>query len=153
MKYLPDYVEYPDIAEELLPHGTMYAYISSTFVNGFLNYSKPVKAFLMHRYEQDPEVNQEAAKKLGGYHTSLSLGDDVLMLSKSDKSNEYWYFWLDNDVSDCCIGRFVTEDSEEEIVKEFTQYVKKTQQNLGYVDHDLEPIELDVSKIKGWIKF
>jgi hypothetical protein len=156
MKYFQRHEDYPTISGELLSHGILYQYISHTFVNGFLNYSKPMAAYLMHRYEDDPEVNKtklENLENLKRYHTNLGeLGDDVLMLSKSEYG-EYWYFWLNRDVSDCSIGRFTTDDTEEQVLAEFEKYTLKTQENLKYVEHDELPIKIDIKKIHGWIEF
>ncbi len=102
-KYFDDSVDYPSISGEILPTGILYCYVSSTFINGFLNYSKPLKAFLMHRYEENPRTNKLAAEKFNSsndHHSNLrTIRDDILLLSKND-AGEYWYFWLDNDVSD-----------------------------------------------------
>lgn len=52
------------------------------------------------------------------------LQDDIEILAKSDAiPNEYYYFYYDQDNSDCSIGKFLTDDSEDLIVKEFDRHV------------------------------
>lgn len=59
MDYFTDDIEYPgDVALNPLPMGVSYSYISSTFLNGFINYVTPVKAFVLGRYHAwDEEIN------------------------------------------------------------------------------------------------
>lgn len=81
-------------------------------------------------------------------HTDLSnFQDDVLMLSMTtddDSDKEYCFFWYDRDVSDCFIGRFITDDSTEEVIKEFDRWVNS-------MEH-YQPIkEIPTSVISGWI--
>jgi len=42
--------EFPKIGMDILPMGTDYVYVSCTFLNGFINYVKPLKAFVLGRY-------------------------------------------------------------------------------------------------------
>lgn len=38
---------------------------------------------------------------------------------------EWWFFWLDCDVSDCCIGRFRTTDKPEEVIEECRKWLSE----------------------------
>jgi len=54
--YFEDQIEYPrDVVSNPLPYGEVWTYISSTFLNGFINYVKPIKIFLIDRYTPDNE--------------------------------------------------------------------------------------------------
>lgn len=155
-KYLPDCQDYPDIAGEILPLGTFYQYVSSSFVNGFLSCAKStLKAFLIHRYGKEEENIKNACDFNSSNHVHAELGllgDDILLLSKSEHG-EYWFFWLDCDVSDCCIGRFKTDDLQEVVIESFIEYVKDRQKAMGNPNSEKPPLELDISKLCGWIKF
>ena len=52
MGYFEDEVDYPkNVAVDILPLGTLWCYISSDFLNGFINYVKPVKGYLINHYQ------------------------------------------------------------------------------------------------------
>lgn len=155
-KYLPACLEYPrDIIDHPLPLGVGYEYVSNSFLNGFVNYAKPIKAYVLERYypweyefEKDefsikireparsfqwvdfvPKTKDELYQKLCEpdrmCHAKLDVDfqDDVLMLSVSEQGT-YIFFWFDRDSSDCCIGRFVTDDPRDVVVSAFDEYVK-----------------------------
>lgn len=74
--------------------------------------------------------------------------NDVLILQKlihEDHPLQYLFFWFDEDVSDCSIGRFETDDPEEVVIQEFENYVK----NLEFVPHGSREIPLHY--FKGWV--
>ena len=173
MKYFTNTIEYPkNILEDVLPWNEEWIYVSSTFLNGFINYATPISAFMLDRYVEMDEKSKtgfvahlrsddyryewydktfytkrdlfEAATKPGViYHTDMNiLRDDVLILSKIN-DGMYIYFWYDMDVSDCAIGRFKTDDTEEEVIEEFTKFVK----GLNYGSH-----ELPMHFFQGWMK-
>ena len=75
--------------------------------------------------------------------------DDVLILSKTHSStdNSYlWvYFWFDRDCSDCSIGRFQTEDSDEAVIASFEKYVKELK--LNEYGHK----EIPLHYFRGWM--
>ena len=49
--YFDDKYDYPrQIAHDMLPYGTVWNYVSSTILNGFINYVKPIGIFLIDRY-------------------------------------------------------------------------------------------------------
>lgn len=49
-EYFCDTIEYPNIGVEILPMNINYVYVSNTFLNGFINYTTPIKAFVLGRY-------------------------------------------------------------------------------------------------------
>lgn len=193
MKYFTDDIDYPSVFEgEILPPGVMWSYISSTFLNGFANYAKPVKAYLMDRYTPwnsverfdenrvDPvRINDEWVKRKfttkkdlydfavtnpnAFFHTRIGMfQDDIMLLSKCEHApGKYIFFWFNCDVSDCCIGVFQTEDSEEEVIAEFDRYalergsdLQKRYNNKLTMEEAKTPIgELPVRVFAGWIRF
>lgn len=55
--------------------------------------------------------------------------DDVHILAKATNPEDegkycYFYFWYDRDCSDCCIGRFLTDDTEAMVREKFTKYME-----------------------------
>lgn len=157
--YFDDEVEYPkDIAENPLPLGTLYSYVSSTFLNGFINYVSVIDAFVLHRYTElgkdmtehlEGKTYQEPAgsNKWTKFPTAITKGevidlmsqprrlsgtdlnifdDDVILLARTKTdTNVFYFFWFDCDVSDCMIGRFRTEDSQEIVIDKFRNFVRK----------------------------
>jgi len=53
VKYFDQSINYPGdlIADNPLPWGVLYEYVSSTFLQGFINYVKITKAYVMDRYQ------------------------------------------------------------------------------------------------------
>lgn len=178
-KYFTDHIQYPSmVAENILPMNEHWAYISTTFLNGFINYVKPIKAFVLTRYTawesnlehevslRDP-VSGNWEKHAGtkdeiyrlfiqpgrNSHTNLhSLEDDVLILAKTDGDSPcYFFFWFDCDVSDGCIGRFQTSAPEEEVVADFVEYAL-SMKDMGYEDSG-ESREIPLHSIEGWVSF
>lgn len=50
--YFIDVVDYPtEIVHNPIPYGTMWNYISSTFLNGVINYVKPISCYVIDRYK------------------------------------------------------------------------------------------------------
>jgi len=181
--YFTDNIEYPsDIAINPLPIGKEYIYVSSTFLNGFINYVTPIKAFVLGRYHkwdepidhtvtiQDPpgsfnwvekkcKTKDELYNSLivsdAVYHVGVDndFQDDVLILAKAgqvDGEGEcYFFFWYDRDCSDCCIGRFISQDLELDIINRFTKYINKELAGNNYNAHGAKEIPLNY--FKGWI--
>jgi len=59
LKYFEESIEYPSnavLCVGALPEGIMLEYVSGTYLNGFINYCKPIKAFCLERYIQWDEV-------------------------------------------------------------------------------------------------
>jgi hypothetical protein len=148
-----DYFEYcqfypSDPLDDLLPPGEIWEYISSTFLNGFINYVKIEDAYVINRYSSWVEVQENYTRWLeeDPYHTRLNVfDDDVIVLAQTEKY--YWFFYFDHDVSDCCIGRFEKEDHKEVEVKNlFFEYVKSVSKEERF-------LKIPTTKIKGWVSF
>jgi hypothetical protein len=157
-KYFPYEEIYPFTQgpKEILPLGTLYNYVSSTFLNGIVNYSEPLKAFLMERYTKWDKVLDNGLTKEQNFASCLknndvnlgSLKDDVVILSRA-KNGIYTYFWFDCDVSDCFVGRFETEDPQDAVISLFDKLVNDYEQ-----DEKGTAKEIPVRWLKGdWIRF
>ena len=85
------------------------------------------------------------------YHMNLSMfRDDVLLLLRISEEPNYMFVWLDNDVSDCCIGRFHSKNyTEQEIIQSFVSYANKYSQETNQED----AVILDVQWMQGWLTF
>ena len=80
-----------DLVDNFTP-GILYNYIAHSFLDGYINFVEPVKAYLLERYiTQGPKYGEQVWKPFierTPCHTRFSeLKDDVLILAKSDK---YW---------------------------------------------------------------
>ncbi len=172
--YFDDGVDYPltstsgTLLDEILPFGTMWSYVSSTFANGLLNCGKLRHAVLLNRY--NGMDNEEEGFSYGGekYHTKRAtinawksdtnpfhldlsrFGDDVLIVNHLG-DNAYLYIWLDCDVSDCIVGRFRTDDSADKIEAALIASAIAGAQGYGHSENT--PVILDVNHIRGWISF
>lgn len=116
-EYFEDNYEFPkEIAHNPIPYGTVWTYVSSTFLNGFINYVKPISCHLIDRYTADNEnitdrnisyrnsgeikwLKFDGTKKelkdkiLSGefqmHHTRLNcFGDDIIILSEIETEND-----------------------------------------------------------------
>lgn len=153
--YFDDTVEYPkDIAYNPIPWNVVWTYISSTFLNGFVNYVNPIACYVVNRYTKEDDKLDfnnllESGERFNGtkkelidniisgnykpYHTDLScFEDDIIILAeiKDDRNNEkgvnkFMFFWFDMDVSDCSIGRIKTEDYKEFVVESLENWLTK----------------------------
>lgn len=164
MDYFNDEIEYPqDVALEPLPINTLWSYISSTFLNGFINYVKPIKVFVLDRYKDD---KTEEIKNLKPQpHTNLHhFGDDVIILAEIENHEGgvkmYMLFWFDCDVSDCRIGRFETSDFSTVVIQSLVNWLDEMKkENEGRVfsqDYDngvLNYHEVPLTWLSGWLSF
>ena len=173
--FFTDSEDYPfsdGFPDEVLPFGTEYCYVSSSFVNGFINSGDLVGAFMLNRYRQMDEVfdkplisgkityssKQELISKLrdgpSPYHTDVSqFQDDVWLLKRltsPDGAVSYLYIWCDCDVSDCCIGRFKTDLPEQRVVDLFYASGPVL---AKHGDHFADPVPLELSWFQGWLSF
>jgi hypothetical protein len=199
MKNILDYfdtsIDYPhDIAHNPIPYGTLWCYVSSTFLNGMVNYVKPISCFVLDRYTADDEIvggndftvctkgdfgkwhiwngtkreliNVIASGEKEVYHSDMHcFNDDIMLLTKieidqDDGNGRYMFFWYDCDVSDCCIGKFETTDTKEEVIQSIINYLEYCkEENRGTVIKDgcdngvVNYTELPISFLKGWISF
>lgn len=138
------------IAERGVPQGTCYTYISSTFLNGFINYVNPFYVAMIERYNEgwlnEEEYRKKVLEELKSPHTDYSprLFDDIFILAESENTiyfNElnmkdnrsYWFFWSDRDCSDCSIGRFFIGDvTKKEVIKALEHTFKINHPGEGY---------------------
>lgn len=159
--YFTEQYDYPDPSSlSLIVYrgGMLFNYISSTFLNGYINYVNIIKAYGIHRYTDPQEkIDGKYVDKLKTVHPKLTdYDDDIFILAKSrDASNSYFYFWYDMDCSDCSIGNFVTTDDIDIVIKKFEAWVyEMNNMHSRYFqtirDKSLcEPILLP--KLSGWI--
>lgn len=178
-RYLPDSVMYPRGMPWDFPLHVMQEYVSSSLLNGFINYGTVLSAWLINRYRSlDRPAPEWAADEDRGPKRALVdkflanerahpnigiLDDDVLILTRckhaDPKEVEYAFFWFDCDVSDCCIGRFKTDDPEADVVARFKAYVFEKNKAMGdsyglnQGEEAEPPTELPVSRMNGWISF
>jgi len=78
----------------------------------------------MERYVDWRKINLvEWDAKAKEFHPDYAgIDDDIMLLAESD--NDYWFFWSDRDVSDCCIGRFnKSKITKEEIKKSLIEWI------------------------------
>jgi len=156
--YFDDSIDYPGgVVHNPIPYGTVWNYISSTFLNGFINYAEPIAVFLIDRYTADDEdlSDREISyhdkddfpnwKKFEGtkaqlrddiisgekefFHTNLScFGDDIVILGDIGKG-DFVFFYFDMDVSDCSIGKFETDDKKEDVIQSIINWLEEEKEN------------------------
>jgi len=111
--YFDDKIEYPkNVSGNPIPYGEYWEYISSTFLNGFINYVRPFGCYVLNRYTKETDDISERNvsffdkgdfpnwKKFKGtkkelidsflyetketFHTNLScFGDDILIIAEA----------------------------------------------------------------------
>ena len=160
LSYMRDEIEYPHPAVEPLRQGVLFSYISSTFLNGWINYVGDVRrAYLVTRYRSHAE-NVEALAKWHAdppFHSKFDdIPDDVHLIAK-DEGGKWWYFWYDRDCSDCCIGILDTDDSDDAVLVAFDEHVNSWH-GIGADRHGTEngeepspPLAIDPKTIRGWV--
>lgn len=170
-----DCIDYPDPVATMMEPGILQRYVSSTFLNGWINYVTPIKAFLITRYRPHSQNVKDLAefKKAPPFHSRLekAFHDDILLLARHPVrdwtapsgrfTNEYWFFWFDRDVSDCQIGRFHTDEPVKDVIDSFAAYAEETSQELSksYASDTSEnkvgapALEIGPSFIRGWVSF
>lgn len=151
-----DYFEYSEdypknIAERGVSENSYYCYISTTFLNGMINYVKPFWGCILERYEDwtEEKVDKYQEKLKSQQHTDFSIiPDDVLILAESD--NDYWFFWSDKDVSDSAIGRFSKDGiAKEDVISSLEQWISNNPQKEG----SKNPFTQIISEPIGWMSF
>jgi hypothetical protein len=162
------------VATDPFPLGTLWPHISLPLLNGMINYVDLKKAYLLDKatswdeivasfqfrapaggidwQNSSPMPKKEAfalaCEKGRMYHTNISMfEDDVLILAKDRTGKQWWFFWFTMDVGDCCIGRFVTDETDEEVLKSFLRFVEEPMGDwTGF--H-----ELPIHFFEGWLSF
>lgn len=158
--FFHDTFEYPDPTEhDLSKAGWRFDYISSTFLNGWINYVKPVSAFVMSRYAEDfSTVKAKLAEweSKPPYHTKLhDLGDDVHILAR-DKGGKFWCFEYDCDTSDCSVGVLdVGDAAEADVIEAFAVHVRNRAEHCarGYEHATGEALPIASTLLRGWVSF
>ena len=147
---------------------TMYEYINCAYCEGFGNLLENQSAYMIARYslEDSIDCNETASipdndERLKLYfenidhlskisdsewrHTNYHkyCGDDVIITGECDRN--YYFVWLDNDVSDCCIMKVSKEHYEtlEEFNEAVVEYFEQVQ------TYKIRPIR----KPKGWFSW
>lgn len=161
--YFHEEIDYPDVlGSTVLPIGTEWNYVASSFLDGIVNYAKPIKAFLLNRYYEWEELiedqkydnefltKEQIFNKLTSnpsFHTKIySLRDDVIILSKiKDSDNMYIYFWYDIDCSDCSVGRFISNQGDDKVIELFSKWVSEMRDNQG------GSVEVPLDFFQGWM--
>ena len=179
--YFQDDMEYPkNIIDNPIPYGEVWTYVSSTFLNGFINYTDPLACFVIDRYTS-PDKEEIQFKEFKGMkkdliesilsndfkmvHTKLNcFDDDIIILGKIDSNDELFnsfiFFWFDMDVSDCSIGKFKTSDSEEDVIQSVINWLdnekefnKDSEFCPGLDNGIINYTRLPLTFLKGWMKF
>jgi hypothetical protein len=157
-KIFTDQEDYPDnIADRGIPPNTLFSYVSSSLLDGFVNYTIHHEAYLIPRYskfvenahirnqDDDNEVTDlETFKQTWNRspHTEVSNApDDVIILSES--ADSFWFFYYDQDTSDCQIGRYTDHSNNWYSFDSFTKYIWFFEMAFR--------IFLRLLKNKGWI--
>lgn len=178
--YFEDHIDYPkNIAENPLPLNTLWQYVDSDILKGFINHVQPVSWYVLDRYNDGQPMSgirlererrnwedwtgtkKELIEVLNSgerqcFHINLGyFNDDVIILAETNKlmkdeyPNRYFFFWFDCDVSDCCIGQFETTDSKEEIIQNLEFTLEKLSK-----DGDVTGFTKMKNKVlQGWIQF
>ena len=94
--YFDDSVDYPrEVAHNTLPYGTVWSYISATFLNGFVNYVKPISVFVLDKYTMqdenisDRDVNIFDKGKFGNWHKWEGTKGGLIEAIKSGEKETY----------------------------------------------------------------
>lgn len=151
-------IEYPTHEQFLsgIQPGISYDYVSSTYLNGFINYVDILDAFMIHRYMNEKEFTESIERikhkiKTREVHTNVqdsSEYDDILILGKIE--DMYVYFWNDCDCSDCCIGAInkdVVENRDSKAITLFRRYADK----LKKIDTAQDVFFIPLEFFTGWI--
>jgi len=127
-----------------VPFGTFYAYVSSTFLSGLVNYAGAFRALMSQRYLTDEEWEKTLQEKKWEdmfHFNALAMGEDVHILGETEDS--HWWFWYDPDNSDCCVGRLPRgERTQDELWDMLLVSLAKHRDN---------PRVHDLGKPSGWI--
>ena len=130
--YMGQVHEYPEGAKLVrgLRDGVLYSYVSSDYLNGLVNYVRPIKAFVINAYREDgfpPEAFAEALATIEVHANLRVFKDDVLLLARIAGAS-FAYFHFDQDVSDCEVGAFAIngplEETEADVVRKFEEHVQ-----------------------------
>lgn len=109
------------LATSKIPNGTTKKQLYDLIVN-------------QGRYPSNPELS--------------CFDDDIMCLQHNPASNLFWFFWFDQDVSDCCIGRFQTEVDSAVVRQMFNDFVLNHPSSRYH-----KPLPLPIEFFNGWCEF
>lgn len=149
-------IEYPtSLAEEGVNQGVLLNYVSKSYINGIVNYVSPFFVCVIERYIDWSKISiyDEIELMEKSHHTQYSMiSDDVILLAKTE--NSLWFFWSDQDCSDCSVGRIAKTITEDDFKQKLIDWIV----SHPYVDRDENTesivgnyIELKIPK--GWMSF
>jgi len=101
-------IDFPskELCENLPPVGTCYVYVGYDYVNKHRQNLIPFYAIMLNRYSknfQEAKKNLNIRLKEDNVDLTDCNGLDDFILLMEDE-HQYYYVWLDFDVSDCVIG-------------------------------------------------
>lgn len=164
---LKNSIEYPKVDQLTnMPTDTICVYVNATFCTGLLNLLYNTTAFMIARYSCGDEMANTTNMQIDDdrlstyyanimslwdisdhdwYHTKLGefCEDDVLITGESDEN--YYCFWLDQDVSDCSIIKISKEHYEN--MREFNKAI------IEYFEKDLGHKTKPIREPEGWINW
>jgi hypothetical protein len=132
-------VDYPQDIPLGIPPDTIWQYISVCYLNGIVNYVKPLHVFL-HWDSTEGRPTELINEVINSFHTNYCHLDVNLV---GETTNDYWIFASNQDVSDCCVGRISKETAS---IDEVTELAQKWRAPEGYTTETL-PLPT------GWITF
>lgn len=156
-----EWIEYPENTAlvEGLQNNVMYDYVSTTYLNGFINYVDIIKCFMIRHYGDNEEwkkfVNNVDSKV--DPHTDLSDSDkydDVIIIASS--GDFYIIFWSNCDCSNSSIGKISKScfESDDDVVEALKTSIKQNlniQEDINDDNWDNNVKEIPKSFFSGWI--
>jgi len=151
----PNEEQYPEnIAERGVPQDTYFQYISSTFLDGLINYTEAKRGCLVitvgsgsnadHYSDDVAEIEHLLAVYNNSWHSTFSIFGHTKAYVKvailSSTENSHWLFYYDPDTSDCGVGRCSKERVSAE---QFADGMHRWLEDQG---HDFA-----LRRISGWM--
>jgi len=127
--FLNAFINYVDIQKSFIL-GRHHDWYDDLSENGeiTISVSEPGQSPIKKSFKTKQEIYDTLTKPKTAIHPRLDVDfqDDVLILAKAyDESNikfNWVFFWFDRDNSDCCIGKFNTNDTDEIVIKAFEKF-------------------------------
>lgn len=171
--YLKMY-EYPgDQIQEFggIPQNTIYEYVSSTFLDGLVNYGTGHRAWLMARYglnnEEQSHIRDEDYVPTEAEYRAFAkacteathfkpVGDDWLVAYETKES--YMFLWYDRDVSDCSIERWSKDMCMQWNIRTLAEFAADRIEAFKVNSAErtkhralANPILIEAGPVRGWI--
>lgn len=137
-----------------IPTNTFYNYVSSSFLDGYVNYLENKTGYLLNRYGLDDEdireykLDEHAMQGSEAMYQAIAARyqneekrdqnvlkyDDVIVFAETEW--DFWIFWFDRDVSDCSIAR-INKGDFQGLTREHLEkiYIENVVGNLGINYH------------------